>query len=130
MRIHHQRVGSIASVEHVPHLGQYRCGAAVGCIDVQPHLLPVADLGNRCDRIDRSCRGRAYCGDDREWNASESPIVLDLGHERSRLHSQRGVSRNFSESLEPETQSHHRFVHARVRLLRAIDNHPRQIRTS
>ena len=96
----------------------------------QPHLLSLADLSNRRNRIDGCCRSRANRGDDGEWHTSETAIVLDLGSERLRIHSQRGISPNLSERLQPKTQSHHRFVHARVRLLRAVNNDPRQIRTS
>src|SRR5207237_6564350 len=68
--------------------------------------------------------------DSGKWNPSRPPIVFDSLSECSRVHTQQGIGGNFAQGFEPETESHHRLVYARVRLLRAIDHHLRQVGSS
>ena len=130
MGIDHQRVGAIAAVEYPAHLREYGRNAAVGRVDVQPNLLPLADIGDVRDRIDRRRRSSSNGGNHREWDVTSPQIALHSAAQRLYIQPQLGVGGNFSERIESKTKRHHRLVDARVRFLGAIHHDFRQVGAS
>ena len=60
VRIEHQRIGSLDAVQVAASFRRDRRRAAVGAIDMQPHTLALAQVGDRVQRTD--CPGIGSAG--------------------------------------------------------------------
>ena len=117
VRIERDRVGRLDPAQRrTSALGQRR-EAAVGGVDVQPHAVLAADLGELAQRIDRAGVGRAR-GDAREQRrAAGRDVGLDRARERRRRQPQVLPAGQDAQLVGPEAEQPRRAGDRRVRLV-------------
>ena len=121
VRVDDDRVGAFPAVERCSTLRDQRHGPGIGRIDVEPQPVPLRDVGDRRDGVDRGRRGRPDRGDDGDRQPAGLSIGLDRGVERFRTHGERVIDRDPDEALAADAERHARLLDRAVRLLRGVD---------
>src|SRR5262249_5791941 len=120
VRVHHDRICVLASVENPLHLRYDRRRSRVSRVDMKPQILTSTNLRDLRDRIDAGRRGGPNRRDDAEGAPSIRAVFFNCGRERARVHSELSVGRDLANTVLPDAKRDCGFVNRRVRLLRAI----------
>ncbi len=72
-----KRVNIFDAIGHPSHLGQQKGGAAQGTVNMEPNIIPAANLSHRSKTIDGRGARSTQCGNDTAGNKARSDIRLD-----------------------------------------------------
>ena len=125
VRVERERVGPLDAGEQRCHRRRQHAEPPEGAIDVQPHLLAPAEIGERVDRVDGRRGDGAGVGHHAERRESGLPVGANALFERLDIDPELVVSGKAAVVPAPETEQHEGLVHGIVGLLRGIDGERR-----
>ena len=118
--VHHQRVGALAAGQNVAEFGQHGGGPGIGGIDVQPHLLGGADLGDGRNRVHAGGGRGPHRGHRAERQPAAGPVLPHGGGQRRRIHAELAVGGDLAHALLADAQHDGRFFDGRMSLFGGV----------
>ena len=129
VRVGGDGVGPLHARKERPQRGHDRRQGAVGAVDVVPHLLARAHVGELRERIDRAGVDGAGVAHQDRGKQAVAPVGGDRLLEEIQPDAEGLVGRNLSELPRPDSQQVRGLVDAGVDLVRGVDGQPRAVRS-
>ena len=117
MRVDRDRVGALEAAEERGRARRRGRGRAVGAVDVEPHAVLGADVGERVERIDRARARRAGGADHGDRDHACGAIGLDRARQLVGAHAEGAVGADRAQRAAAEAEH---VAGARDRVVRLL----------
>src|SRR5688572_15085267 len=113
MRVHDDRISILPPSHQLPHLGNYRRGAAIRSVDVKPEPVSAGERRDILYRIDTGRRSRSYRRDNAEQPRAALEVRLNRSFQCVDAHAKIPVSRDTASALAADAQGDSRLLDGR-----------------
>ena len=127
VRVHEQRIGPLATVQHVAQRRGDGGRASVGGVDMQPHAVLGAHVGGGGHGVDARGRGGADGGDHGDRPPARAHVGGHRLAQRIGPHPVLGVGLDLHEPVTPEAEHDAGLLDRRVRLGGGVHAQRRQV---